>query len=315
MTDRGLRRHSLGKGAGLAVFVAGSLGMASPSSGAAEQPGAATVPSPLIIAESRTPEATPRLAARVREQVGAGAADEVVGRVRDDAVPRLVADAGDDQRVIVGRQVTLNGMRSEPRGRVGFRWIQTGGPAVRLKLEDGYIFSFVPEEPGLYRFTLLVAAGGVISGPASVEVWAAPHAGFAPTAASGAVATGAPTAALLRSALQLAPDGPRNAAALAELFGRIAQRMELYTNYAEVHQELSRELEAIVPSDPTRRRVWIETVFQPLSGRLVDAMWAEGLDLRRPEARTAVLTNSRKARLAELFQEMAEGARAAGAWQ
>lgn len=313
MTDRGLRRHSLGKGAGVALLiVAGSLGMASPRSGAAEQPGAATVPSPLIIADSTTPEATPRIAARVRER----AADEVVGRVRDDAVPRLVADAGDDQRVIVGRQVTLNGMRSEPRGRVGFRWIQTGGPAVRLKLEDGYIFSFVPEEPGLYRFTLLVAAGGLISEPASVEVWAAPHAGIARTAAAGPISTtGLPLDAVLRSALQLAPEGTRNAAALAELFGRIAQRMELYTSYAEVHQELSRQLEAIVPSEPARRRVWIETVFQPLTGRLVDAMWAEGLDLRRPEARTAVLTNSQKARLAELFQGMAEGARAAGAWQ
>ena len=65
-------------------------------------------------------------------------------RVAPKRVPTAVADAGDDQIALVNRQVTLNGTLSEPKGRVAFRWVQVGGPPVRLKLEDGPFFSFVP---------------------------------------------------------------------------------------------------------------------------------------------------------------------------
>ncbi len=77
----------------------------------------------------------------------------------------LRADAGDDQVGFVGRQMTLNGSRSEPRGKIGYRWLQLGGPDVKLKIEDGYIFTFVPSEPGIYRFALVVGEGGRILGP------------------------------------------------------------------------------------------------------------------------------------------------------
>ena len=81
-----------------------------------------------------------------------------------------VADAGDDQLAMVGRQVTLYGGRSEPQGRIGYRWIQVAGPKIRLKLENGPFFSFVPTAPGVYRFALLVAAGSQVSEPDEVTL-------------------------------------------------------------------------------------------------------------------------------------------------
>ena len=93
---------------------------------------------------------------------------ETGGRKLTD--PTIVADAGDNQIGVVGRQITLNGLRSEPRGQIGYRWIQLGGPRVVAKLEDGFIYSFVPTEPGVYRFALVVARGSEISEPAEVTV-------------------------------------------------------------------------------------------------------------------------------------------------
>ena len=85
-------------------------------------------------------------------------------------LPAPRADAGDDQVGLIGREITLNGMRSEPRGQLAYRWIQTGGPTVRLKIEDSYVYSFVPTVPGHYRFALVVAANGEISEPDEVSV-------------------------------------------------------------------------------------------------------------------------------------------------
>jgi hypothetical protein len=82
----------------------------------------------------------------------------------------LRAHAGDDQIGLVGRQITLNGSRSEPRGQLAYRWVQTGGPVARLKIEDRYIYSFVPTVPGTYRFALVVASSGEISEPDEVCV-------------------------------------------------------------------------------------------------------------------------------------------------
>ena len=42
--------------------------------------------------------------------------------------------------------------------------------AVRLAIEDQYIFSFVPETPGLYRFALVVGHDGDVSLPDFVDV-------------------------------------------------------------------------------------------------------------------------------------------------
>src|SRR4051812_27750205 len=69
-------------------------------------------------------------------------------------VSSLRADAGDDQIGLVGRQITLNASRSEPRGEVGFRWVQVGGPTVPTPTEDGYILAFTPRVAGVYRFAV-----------------------------------------------------------------------------------------------------------------------------------------------------------------
>jgi len=71
--------------------------------------------------------------------------------------PVLRADAGDDQIGLVGRQITLNGGRSGPRGAIGYRWIQLSGPEPTARGQDGYIFTFTPRAAGIYRFALLVA--------------------------------------------------------------------------------------------------------------------------------------------------------------
>jgi len=80
------------------------------------------------------------------------------------------ADAGDDQYGVVGRQMTPQRRESVPREGIGYRWIQVAGPAVSLKIEDRYIYTFVPQEPGLYRFALVVASGDTISLPDTVDI-------------------------------------------------------------------------------------------------------------------------------------------------
>jgi hypothetical protein len=221
----------------------------------------------------------------------------------------LRADAGDDQIALVGRQVTLNGGRSEPRGQVGYRWVQVGGPKVRMKIEEGPIFTFIPAVPGVYRFALLVASGRAISGPDTVAVTAA-----AATAASAPIEPRfeGPESAhdLARRALASVKGGVEAAEVLAGTFEAIADRADLYQSYAELFSEISRRLETIVPAEPAWRALWMDKVFAPLTARLVERMLAEGLDLRRPEAQAAELSPSQKAQIAEQFREIAEGFRA-----
>ncbi len=246
----------------------------------------------------------------------------ILGRAAASAAG-LQADAGDDQIGIVGRQVTLNGVRSEPRGTIGYRWIQTGGPDVRLKIEDGYIYTFVPHEPGLYRFVLVVASGGAISEPDTVDVWvqatppnppAAAAPASAPAMATAAVPTQPPSVPLdlfVRASLLSIPGAAASAEDLGIIFETIALRMELYGSYAEVFQEMSRRLEGVVPGDPAQRKIWVDHLFTPLTRRLIEAMIAEGLDLRLPAAQNAPMSGPQKVRMAELFQEMARGFQAA----
>lgn len=234
------------------------------------------------------------------------------------ADPGLVADAGDDQVGFVGRQITLNGSRSEPRGPIGYRWIPLGGPKLRLKLEDGYVFSFVPTTPGQYQFALVVASGGLISEPDVVSV----SVGASPTSATAA---GEPTAlrmadagsglpdtieAAARSALASLEGGPAVADDLADAFEAIGDRMSLYGSYAEGFAELAKRLDAIVPSDPNRRALWGARLFAPLTARMVESLRAEGLDLAQPGGATAPLAEGQRAKLAEQFRSMAEGFRA-----
>lgn len=242
-------------------------------------------------------------------EVGLGAAAGGGPRAGD-----LRADAGDDQIALIGRQVTLNGSRSEPAGRIGHRWIQTGGPAARLKVEDGAIFAFTPTAPGVYRFALVVATGSELSAPDEVIVTVGAGArigGPAGVAASGERPEPEPTPVqeVARAALASVRGGAEAAESLAGTFEATADRMDLYGSYSDAYSEMSRRLDDVLPADPTHRNVWVERLFGPLSARTVEAMRVEGLDLRQPEALAAALTTPQKAALAEHFRLIAEGFR------
>jgi hypothetical protein len=87
--------------------------------------------------------------------------------------------------------------------------------------------------------------------------------------------------------------------------------MDLYDSYAEAYGEMSRRLEEHLPDDPARRALWVDRLFTPLSGRILDVMRSEGLDLRLPDGQVAPLTTPQKAALAEQFRWISEGLRSA----
>jgi hypothetical protein len=230
--------------------------------------------------------------------------------------PKVRADAGDDQIGLVGRQITLNAGRSEPRGKVGFRWIQVGGAAVENPSQEGYIYSFTPKSAGVYRFALVVAAGSEISQPDLVEVMVgvldAPAAGAAAPAgttpgASAAPAQGVSVEDFFRSSLAAIPGGPQATGDLARTFEELAGRMELYQNYYEIYTELSRRLDTFVPQDPGLRNLWSQRVFSPLTANLIEQMRVVGLDLSRTDAAGLPLTEPQKYRLAEFYRVLAKG--------
>ncbi len=235
------------------------------------------------------------------------------GQSRGAQSPR--ADAGDDQLGLVGRQVTLNGIGSEPRGKIGYRWVQTGGPTVRLKIEDGYIFSFVPTVPGVYRFALVVSSGLSISEPdeVCVTVGAGTRGTIAGAGSLGTSSTAqqVPTQEVARTGLAALRLGPKVTEPLARAFEDTADRLDLYQTYADAFSEMSRRLELNLPEDPTQRNLWVERLFHPLTARVIEVMLPEGLDLRRPEGQSFTLSEGQKAVLAEQFRLMAEGLRSA----
>ncbi|MBC8160026.1 MAG: choice-of-anchor D domain-containing protein [Roseiflexaceae bacterium] len=73
------------------------------------------------------------------------------------------ANAGDDQTVVIGTPITINGTGSDADGDpLTFSWQQTGGPAAALN-GDGSSRSFTPTSIGTYEFTLTVSdPGGMI---------------------------------------------------------------------------------------------------------------------------------------------------------
>lgn len=263
---------------------------------------------------------------------------------RSFADSSLRADAGDPQVGFVGRQITLNGIRSEPRGEIGYRWIQVGGPDVGLKIEDGFVFSFVPRVEGKYRFALVVAKGDKISEPSHVTVTvhdpgaagesaaavsepgyghgqgrdaAARAAALAPEpfAAPVAPAAAAPRASRSHTAARAAADDMQLPAgdrrALAETFQWVAANLRegLLPDYARVMTEMSRQLKTVVPEDADARALWIERFFNPLTEAMVSELAETGLDLRDPAARRAPLDPARIERLAAVFDDFAAGIR------
>jgi hypothetical protein len=234
---------------------------------------------------------------------------------RIDSSPR--ADAGDDQLSVAGRQVTLSGARSEPKGNLGYRWVQVAGPKIRLKLEEGPFFSFVPPVPGVYRFALVVGSNSRVSEPdeAVVTVGAMTSVGAAPAAVPPQVVEPDSLDQIARRCLGLIHPKPETIQQLARAFDDMAIRMDVYEDYASMFRELSQRLDLIIPSGADRRAVWMDRVFNPMTTALIRVMQEEGLDLSRPEGQGVPFNNPQRARLAEQFRLIAEGFRAVGGEQ
>ena len=217
----------------------------------------------------------------------------------------LKADAGDDQTAKAGRRVLLNGVRSEPKGKIRFRWIQTAGPKVAIKANDGPTASFVPVSSGTYQFALVVAtASGDLSEASMVTV---------NVGGSVRASVDGPSMAideLARVSLGSIEGGTRYAEDLSRAFDGVADGINSYRSFAEAITEMTRRLDAVVPRDKERRSVWIEQMFSPLMAKLVSGMKEDGFDLTQPEAQAKPLTRSQKTRLAEQFRYTAAGLRA-----
>ena len=228
---------------------------------------------------------------------------EVSDPEREAVELALKADAGDPQSTRVGRKVVLNGVRSEPRGKIRYRWVQAGGPKVALKSGDGPTATFLPTTPGTYQFALIVAtANGVMSEPSRVEV----------TVGGTARAGDSPTMAideLARVSLSSIEGGPKYADELSKAFDAVADGINSVRTFAEALAETTRRLDAVVPRDKERRAVWIEQLFSPLMAKLVAGMKDDGLDLAQPGAQFKALTREQKVRLADQFRYAAAGLR------
>jgi hypothetical protein len=210
---------------------------------------------------------------------------------REVEKPRLRADPGEDQVGLVGKRVTLNGTQSEPRGLVGYRWVQLGGPKVTQSMQDRGYYSFVPTAAGVYRFGLIVAAESQMSEPTevAVAVGVLPAAGSEPNPAPAA----SPAVTLDRVArsAQTTLDG-EVLGRVAEALEAIADRTSLYSTFADLSTEMTRRLDAIVPAERAMRQTWAQTLFVPLSQLLTSDLWSVGIDLRLPYAAGHALTRA-----------------------
>ena len=227
---------------------------------------------------------------------------------RDGVDRSLKADAGDDQAAKVGRKVVLNGVRSEPRGQIRYRWVQAGGPRVVLKAGEGATATFVPASSGTYRFALVVSSpGGVMSEPATVEV------AVGGTTRASADAPSMAIDELARVSLASIEGGSKYADDLSKSFDSAADSIGTFRTFADAIGETTRRLDAVVPRDRDRRAVWIERLFTPLMSRIVAGLKDDGLDLAQPGAQAKPLTRAQKIRLAEQFRYAAAGLRSAKA--
>ena len=227
---------------------------------------------------------------------------------RDSIEAGLKADAGDDQSARVGRRVVLNGTRSEPKGRLKFRWLQTGGPRVVLKASDGVTSSFTPLAPGNYQFALMVASpAGTLAEPDIVSVQVT---GTARASADPADTSSLAMDELTRSLLTKIDGGSRSANDLARVFDGVADKIATYPSYSDTVSEMTRRLEPVVPRDKERRAAWVEHLLSPIMSRLSAAMRAEGLDLTDPTSQTREMSKAERAKLAEQLRYAAAGFRA-----
>jgi hypothetical protein len=211
--------------------------------------------------------------------------------------PQIFADAGDDQIGLVGHEITLNGVRSSPIQNAAFRWIQAEGPRLASMTQDGWFCSFIPTEPGLYRFVLVVAADGTISEPDDVRVTITNELDPGQERSPGPAARASlppPLDVTARQSLCSLPGGTAAGRLLADSFEGVAQRMDLYESYSDVQHEMSLRLNVVLPTDPALRAFWNERLFNALSFRIAEAMRREGLDLTTNNALTAPMNESQK---------------------
>ena len=221
----------------------------------------------------------------------------------------LKADAGSDLVATSGQKVVLDGARSEPRGQIKFRWVQTSGPKTVDLTSYGTTCSFVPDQTGVYQFALLVVGvNDLVSEADSVSVqvkYAKPR--------SSEPATERPPLALdelARTALASIPGGPGYAADISRSFDGVADRIDSYKTFLEVATELTRRLDEIIPRDPSRRSLWVNRFLKPWNSRLVEISRENGLDLEQAGGQSKPLTKAQRARLAEQFRVTAAGLRA-----
>lgn len=232
--------------------------------------------------------------------------------IPDEGTPAVgtgpVADPGDDQIGLAGRRITLNGSRSRPAGRVGFRWMHLSGPAIADVRQEGPYYSFVPSAPGLYRFALLVGFESKVSMPSvvTVEVGHRPGtpAGPNPGAAQGSEAM-TPLTRWARGAVAAIPGGDETAGQVGDVFEAIAGRAALYTSFSQLQSELTRRLDVVVPIDPATRNLWSSQVFLPLSQITAAELNAAGIDLRLPTAADRPLEGPQKERIGAFYRSLA----------
>lgn len=221
------------------------------------------------------------------------------------------ADGGDDQIGLVARRITLDGSRSTPGEGLRFRWFQMEGPKVEQASQNGAYYSFVPTAPGRYRFGLIVADGQDMSEPDEVTVEVGEMSGTGGPGAFGALdRTGASGLSSLLLGRRAGPDGSTLTDRIADALESIAGRADLYSSFDDLSSELTRRLDAVIPSEPRVRQLWSEVIFAPLSQYTAQELLGVGLDIRFPQARQQALTAAQKARLQALFRGYAREFRA-----
>jgi len=95
--------------------------------------------------------------------------DTVVIRVLNVLGLELIADAGEDQIVPLGVEITLDGAasKSSRTGKLEFLWKQIGGPPVQLDAYDEAVARFMPddfaEDQEIYTFELTVSQLGLVA--------------------------------------------------------------------------------------------------------------------------------------------------------
>src|SRR5205823_8513309 len=97
-----------------------------------------------------------------------------------------------------------------------------------------------PTAPGVYRFFLVVAAGGMISEPDEIRVVV--MAELPQTAPIRAPSSPPSIEDLVREGLAMLPGGRARAVSLADAFDGVIGRMNLYESYNEVQREVALRL-------------------------------------------------------------------------